>query len=64
MADEDFSSERGAHELARRISSYWAARDCKVNLRVQVVEGVGKDRAVWAVRSDLGLFVPTRNRAG
>jgi hypothetical protein len=62
MADDDFLSERGAHELARRIAAYWESEGCRVDLRVEVGKGMPHGGAVvWVVRSDLSLFVPRRS---
>ena len=64
MADYDFMTEQGARELARRIVAYWAARGCKVDVRVEKVESGRHDAAVWGVRSGIGLFVPRGASAG
>ena len=58
MADSDLMTEQGARELARRIVGYWAARGCKVVVRVEKVDGGRHEHGVWGVRSDIRLFVP------
>ena len=63
MADYDLMTEPGARELARRIVAYWTTRGCKVDVRVQRVEGTQHLGPVWVVRSDLGLFVPAAVRS-
>jgi hypothetical protein len=64
MADIDFLSEQGARELARRITAYWAAHGCNVDVRVEKIEQPPRHHAaVWGIQSDLGLYFPPRSRA-
>jgi hypothetical protein len=44
--------------------AYWAARGCKVDVRVEKVESGRHEHGVWGVRSDIGLFVPRGRSAG
>jgi hypothetical protein len=65
MAEDspDFLSEHGARELAYRITAYWADRGCTVHVRLEKVERAPHGLAtIWAVRSDLGLYLPSRSR--
>jgi hypothetical protein len=54
----DHLDERGAHELASRIKTYWEERGCAVQVRVEQSAGGPHNAPIWVVRSDLGQYLP------
>lgn len=69
MSDDDLLSESEAHELARRLTAYWARRGFAVTTRVERVKLKGGVRhvftaPVFGVRTDMINGWPSRRLGG
>jgi hypothetical protein len=63
MSDTDnWLTRTGANELAYRVRAFWQDRGAVVEVRVEPVAGELGCAQIFGLRSDLGLYLPQRER--